>query len=64
MERGFLTTGLNADLAGAVNDDAYYVDCFHSHDYVRREWGRHFEVLEIRDGFIANHQDLVVMRKR
>ena len=64
ISEGFLATGRNVDLAGAISDDDYYVNSLHTPDYVRREWGRHFEILEIREGYIANHQDLVVMRKR
>jgi hypothetical protein len=60
---GFLATGLNADLRGAVTDEAYYVGAMHTPSYVRREWGRHFRILRIHEGCIANHQDLVVMRK-
>jgi SAM-dependent methyltransferase len=62
--KGFLATGLNVDLGGAILDDSYYVDSLHTHDYVRRVWGEYFEVLKIYDSCIANHQDLVVMRKR
>jgi SAM-dependent methyltransferase len=61
---GFIATGLNVDLSGAIADDAYYVDSLHTHDYVRRVWGRYFKILDIRGSYIANHQDLVVMRKR
>jgi SAM-dependent methyltransferase len=64
MGRGFIATGTNADLAGAIADDSYYVDSLHTHDYVRREWGRYFDVLDIFESCVANHQDLVVMRKR
>ncbi len=64
MGKGFIATGLNADLAGAIPDDGYYVDSLHTHDYVRREWGRHFDVVDIRDSPIANHQDLVILRRR
>lgn len=63
MSEGFIATGLNVDLAGAISDDDYYVNSLHTADYVRREWGRYFEILEIREGYVANHQDLVVMRK-
>ncbi len=63
MTRGFVATGLNIDLRGAIPDGDYYVNSLHTHDYVRREWGRHFEVLAIHGSSIANHQDLVVMRK-
>ena len=61
---GFLASGLSVDLKGAIADETYYVNSLHSHDYVRREWGRHFEILRIVDCTIANHQDLVVMRRR
>lgn len=64
MAAGFVATGLSYDLKGAIPDETYYVNTMHTHDYVRREWGRHFEVLEIRGATIANHQDLVVMRRR
>ncbi len=41
----------------------YYRDVFHSAAYVRRVWGRHFDILAIEPCAIA-HQDLVVMRRR
>lgn len=41
----------------------YYRDVFHTTEYVRREWGRYFEVLAIRPTRVA-HQDLAVMRRR
>jgi SAM-dependent methyltransferase len=63
ISKGFMATGLNVDLGGAILDENYYVDSLHTHDYVRRHWGTHFEVLKIYGGYIANHQDLVVMRK-
>lgn len=47
----------------AIGEADYYRDTFHTKDYVRREWGRFFEVLDVRPCFIA-HQDLVIMRRR
>jgi SAM-dependent methyltransferase len=64
MAKGFVVTGLSVDLAGAIADETYYVNSLHTQDYIRREWAEHFEVLEICDSTIANHQDLVVMRRR
>ena len=46
-----------------IGEADYYRDTFHTADYVRREWGRYFEVLAVRPSFVA-HQDLVVMRRR
>lgn len=64
MTRGFVATGLNIDLKGAIPDDAYYVNSLHTHGYVRREWGRCFEIAGIYGSCIANHQDLVVLKRR
>ncbi len=64
MTRGFVDTGLNIDLRGAIPDDSYYVNTLHTHAYVRHEWGKYFEIIDIHPASIANHQDLVVMRRR
>ncbi len=49
----------DADLA----EPDYYRDTFHTLDYIRRTWGRAFEILAVRPAFVS-HQDLVVMRRR
>jgi SAM-dependent methyltransferase len=41
----------------------YYRDVFHTTEYVRREWGKYFEVLAIMPTRVA-HQDLAVMRRK
>jgi SAM-dependent methyltransferase len=41
----------------------YYRDVFHTTEYVRREWGRYFEIVDIKRTWIA-HQDLAVMRRK
>jgi SAM-dependent methyltransferase len=64
MSKGFLATGSNLDLIGVINDDRYYVNSLHLHSYIKKEWSRVFDILEIIEGYIGNHQDLVVMRKR
>jgi SAM-dependent methyltransferase len=64
IDRGFVNLGLSEDLGSAVPDSTYYVVTLHTHEYVRREWGRYFEIVEIRESLVANHQDMVVMRKR
>jgi len=35
----------------------------HSEGYIRREWSRFFEVIDIREGVIDGIQDLVILRK-
>lgn len=46
----------------ALAEADYYRDTFHTDEYIRREWGRRFDVLAIRHCAIGN-QDLAVLRK-
>ncbi len=46
-----------------LGEPDYYRDVFHTADYVRREWGRYFEVVGIKPTWVA-HQDLAVLRRR
>ncbi|MCC7126517.1 MAG: class I SAM-dependent methyltransferase [Acidobacteria bacterium] len=52
------------DLDDVLEDKTYYRTTQHSHAYVRREWSRYFEVLDILPACIGNVQDLVVLRRR
>ena len=60
--QGCGTTRRDGALDEVIENDGYCLDVIHSRDYVRREWGRYFEVVEFVDGVAAN-QDLVVLRK-
>jgi SAM-dependent methyltransferase len=42
----------------------FYRLAYHSHDYVRRKWGRDFEVLHVGDHDLNGTQDAVVLRRR
>jgi len=42
----------------------FYQTSYHTEDYIRRLWGRSFEIVKIVKRGIANHQDLIVCRKR
>ncbi len=37
---------------------------YHTHEYIRREWSRYFEIVAIHPKGIGNHQDAVLVRKR
>lgn len=63
-ETGFADAGANVDLEAEMSVQDYYRNTFFTHEYVRERWSRYFEILEIVPGYIGNHQDLVVMRKR
>ena len=59
---GILESGSNSQLDGHAAHEGEYVNVYHSADYVRRTWGRFFDVLHILPGYILHH-DLVVLRK-
>jgi len=59
---GFVVSGTNSQLDGHAEHGGEYVNVHHSADYVRRTWGRHFDVLHVLPGYILHH-DLVVMRR-
>ena len=44
-------------------DESYGVT-YHSEEYIRQEWSKNFDVLDIQKGAIDNLQDLVVLRKK
>lgn len=41
----------------------FYGTSFHTEDYLRREWGRLFQIERIVPRGLANHQDLVLCRR-
>ena len=61
-EKGIVFTGDNTQLDGHAEHGGEYVNVLHSVDYVRRVWGRTFEVLHVLPGYILHH-DLVILRK-
>ena len=61
-QKGIVFTGDNTQLDGHAEHGGEYVNVLHSADYVRRVWGRTFEVVHILPGYILHH-DLVMLRK-
>ena len=51
---GWLTEGL----------PDWYRTTIHTHDYIKREWSKYFEILAITELGIMSHQDCIVCRKR
>jgi SAM-dependent methyltransferase len=58
--KGFMVSGSNSQIAGQTDDDDYYLNVFHTREYVLKEWSKFFEVREIIPGFVGTH-DLVVL---
>jgi SAM-dependent methyltransferase len=43
---------------------SFYQKSFHTHEYIRREWSRYFELVTIRKEGLSGHQDAVLLKKR
>lgn len=63
-QRGFFDGGANPDLESSMQVQDYYRNTFMTQDYVREQWDRYFEVIDIVPAYIGNHQDLAILRKR
>ena len=59
-QEGFVYWG---DAAATEGLPGFYRLAYHSHDYVRREWGRYFEVLHIGSHDLNGSQDAVLLRR-
>jgi len=62
-DEGFVITANNDQLDNVIDNKNYYVNVTHSWSYIRREWGKYFEVVDIVPGMIYTH-DVVVLKKR
>jgi len=63
-EKGFFYGDLGFNYGKSISLPDFYQNAFHAHDYIRREWARYFEVVNIRTQGIDNNQDLVLMQKK
>lgn len=61
-DHGFLY--LQNGYGASINLPDFYETTFHSHAYIRREWSRWFEVVDIQEPVPGEHQDLVLLRVR
>ena len=66
-KKGFFYYG--ADESGfnygkSISLPDFYQTAFHSHAYIRREWGKYFDIIDIQALGIDNHQDTVLLQKR
>ncbi|MBN1882599.1 MAG: class I SAM-dependent methyltransferase [Deltaproteobacteria bacterium] len=43
---------------------SFYQNTYHSHDYIRREWGKLFDVIDIKATGMENHQDAVLLQNK
>jgi SAM-dependent methyltransferase len=59
-ERGFCY--VDGGYGQSISLPAFYQNTFHRPEYVREHWSRFFEVLDIQETRMQNHQDTVLLR--
>jgi len=60
---GFYYGDFGFNYGRSISLPDFYQTAYHSTDYVRREWGRRFEVLGITPLGMGKHQDTVLLRR-
>jgi SAM-dependent methyltransferase len=61
--KGFYYVG-DGGYGQSISLPDFYQNSFHSHDYIRREWSRHFEVVDIQTRRMQTYQDTILLRAR
>ena len=61
--RGFFYGDFGWNYGRSVSLPDFYQTAYHSHDYIRREWSRFFEIVDIRALGLEKHQDTVLLRR-
>ena len=51
------------DFENIIAEPDYYKAVFHTHDYIKKNWSKYFEIVAIIPACIGTLQDLVIMRK-
>lgn len=59
-EHGFLYR--RCGYGESIDLPEFYETAYHSHDYIRRTWSRHFEVVDVRPPAPGEHQDVALLR--
>ncbi|MEZ5117562.1 MAG: class I SAM-dependent methyltransferase [Candidatus Nanopelagicales bacterium] len=62
VQRDGFADGWNPLFDDVLDEPDYYRNTFQTHEQVRRDWSRFFEIVDIVPACIGNFQDLVVMR--
>ncbi len=62
--KGFYYGDFGFNYGRSISLPDFYQTSYHGHEYLRREWGRTFDVVAIETLRIGGHQDAVLLRKR
>ncbi len=63
-EKGFFYSDFGFNYGRSIGLPDFYQTAFHSHDYIRREWAKYFDIVDIKALGMSQHQDTVLLRNR
>lgn len=63
-EIGFFYTEPGFNYGASISLPDFYQNAYHSHAYIRREWSKYFDIIEIQSLGIDDHQDTILLQKR
>jgi len=61
-EKGFFYADL-VNYGRSISLPDFYQNTFHSLDYIRREWSKYFEIVDLQPAGMQAHQDAILLRK-
>jgi len=61
-EKGIYDKFPNKQIENKIGNNVEYVNTFHSHQYIKKNWSEFFEIIDIVDGGIGGYQDVIVMK--
>jgi SAM-dependent methyltransferase len=62
QEKGFLAIGVDRAI-DSINDKEYYTTSFQTDWYIKKQWAKYFQIIDVIPSYIGHFQDLVVMQK-
>ena len=63
QEKGFLAIGVDSAINDSINDKEYYTTSFQTDWYIKKQWAKYFQIIDVIPSYIGHFQDLVVMQK-
>ncbi len=63
-EKGFFYYQAGFNYGESISLPEFYQTAFHTHAYIRKEWGKYFNVIDIQTLGMGNNQDTILMQKR
>jgi SAM-dependent methyltransferase len=62
--KGFYYSDFGKNYGASINLPDFYQTAFHSPEYIKREWSKYFEVIDIQALRMGNNQDTVLLRNK